>query len=220
MIQECEDPARANHKDYLEWSKNYFWIGDSKNKGLGLFAKNGVDLKALDWSNQYKDHSVKYFLPCRVNDYFDLVGIWAHRNNSPNFGYIGQVWKYLQVNRDKIGNTILTGDFNSNVIWDQWDRWWNHSNVIHELGEIGIESWYHRFFKEEQGKETQPTLYFRKSDQRVYHIDYLLGPNNLLSKLTHLEIGTLENWIAFSDHMPLLCDFSVPISNNQDLDTQ
>jgi hypothetical protein len=33
---------------------------------------------------------------------FNLLAVWTHRNNSPNFGYIGQLWKYLQVNKDKL----------------------------------------------------------------------------------------------------------------------
>ena len=68
------------------------WIGDSKNKGLGIFASNKLEIKLLDWTNSYLDHNVKHFLPCSVNGDFDLIGVWTHRNNSPNFGYIGQFW--------------------------------------------------------------------------------------------------------------------------------
>ena len=54
------------------------------------------------------------------------------------FGYIGQMWKYLQLNKDNIRNKniIIGGDFNSNKIWDVWDRWWNHSDVFNELEEL------------------------------------------------------------------------------------
>lgn len=66
-------------------------MGDTKNKGLGIFTKKNIALKKLDWANVYKDHNVKHFLPCSVNEEFELLlAVWTHRNNSPNFGYMGQ----------------------------------------------------------------------------------------------------------------------------------
>ena len=207
IIQECENPAEIQHEKYQNWAKNYLWIGNTKNKGLAVFARSDFELKKLDWSNQYKDHFVKHFLPCSINQEFDLLAIWLHRNNSPNFGYIGQLWKYLQVNKNNLKNTIIAGDFNSNVIWDQWDRWWNHSDVVNDLREIGIESLYHRYSGEEQGKETIPTLYFQRNQEKPYHIDYVFGPPEFSKRLINFEIGKIENWLRLSDHMPIFCEF-------------
>jgi len=208
VIQECEDPSRALDKNYINWATNYLWIGDTKNKGIGIFAKPHIILKKLDWSNTYKDHTVKHFLPCSVNDEFNLLAVWTHQNNSPNFGYMGQFWKYLQVNKDKFQNTIIAGDFNSNVIWDQWDRWWNHSDVVRELNEIGIKSLYHLFTKDEPGKEIAPTFYLRRSLARPYHIDYVFASDQFASRLHDLTIGTYGDWIHISDHTPLCVTFS------------
>jgi len=215
VIQECEDPIRANHPNFQSWAKNHLWIGESKNKGLGIFVKEGIKLELLDWSDKYLDHTVKYFLPCRINRSFNLLGVWTHRNNSPNFGYIGQFWKYFKINGESMKDSFIVGDFNSNVIWDEWDRWWNHSDVVRELGHIGLESLYHKFHGEHQGKESIPTLYFRKSKAQFYHIDYIFGPNNLLPSLSKFEIGKHEDWLYFSNHMPIVCEFSFPITLNQ-----
>lgn len=59
IIQECENPAETNHKKYNDWAENYLWIGDSKNNGVGIFATNGIKLKKLNWSNTFKDHTVR-----------------------------------------------------------------------------------------------------------------------------------------------------------------
>lgn len=206
IIQECENPIESKDKKYQEWAENYIWIGDSKNKGLAVFAKPEIKLEKLDWTNQFSDHTVKHFLPCKINEDFNLLAIWTHRNNSPNFGYIGQLWKYIQINKDKLNESIIAGDFNSNTIWDQWDRWWNHSDVVNELNELGIESFYHRFTGEFQGKETKPTLYFQRNLNKPYHIDYIFGAKKFTDKTIKIEIGEFDKWIVKSDHMPIICE--------------
>ncbi|GAA5225463.1 endonuclease/exonuclease/phosphatase family protein [Membranihabitans marinus] len=207
VIQECENPAETQHKGYKQWTANYLWIGDTKNKGLGIFAKNNIELKRLNWSNQYKAHKVKYFLPCSINNDFDLLAVWNHRNHSTIFEYIGQFWIYLQINKLKLNNSLIIGDFNSNKIWDKWDRWWNHSNVVAELKEIGIESLYHYYWDEEQGSESNPTFYMHRKLEKPYHIDYAFGSKEFLTRLKTMQIGAENHWLKFSDHLPIICEF-------------
>lgn len=203
IIQECENPLESKHNEYQNWAKNYLWIGDTKNRGLGIFAKPELILEKLDWTNIFKNQPVKHFLPCRINNDFDLLAVWTHRNNSPNFGYIGQLWKYLQVNKEKLNGTLIAGDFNSNAIWDKEDIWWNHSDVVNELKGYGIESIYHKFIGEEHGNETIATSYFQKKIARPYHIDYIFGPEKFIERAKKIEIGQVDRWLKLSDHMPI-----------------
>ena len=207
IIQECENPTTSGYKKYTQWADNYLWIGDTKNKGLGIFASPDFKLEKLDWTNNFKDHTVKHFLPCKINNDFNLLAVWTHRNNSPNFGYIGQLWKYLQVNKDNLKGTLIAGDFNSNAIWDQWDRWWNHSDVVKELKAFGVESLYHKLTGEEHGKESIPTLYFQKKIERPYHIDYIFGPEKFAGLTRKFEVGQAEIWLKLSDHMPIFLEY-------------
>jgi len=204
IIQECENPDVCVDTFYKEWATNYLWIGDSKNKGLGIFASESISLSKLNWEPVFKDHTVKYFLPCEVNSEFTLLAVWTHYNKSPNFGYMGQFWKYLQLHKTKMGNIIIAGDFNSNAIWDEWDRWWNHSDVIRELNEIGIESLYHLHTREVQGQETTPTFYLQKNVHKPYHIDYCFASKKISEKLTEMKIELYESWKHLSDHAPML----------------
>ena len=214
VIQECENPAEAKDKKYKDWAAtNYLWIGDTKHKGLGVFAKQNIKLERLNWSDTYKDdittiadHKVKHFLPCSVNGHFDLIGVWTHHNNSPNFGYIGQFWKYLQVNKSKLNNSIIAGDFNSNAIWDESDRWWNHTDVINELKEIGIESLYHKIRNEKHGKESQHTFTHRAL-KKSYHIDYCFASKLFADKVKIVTVEPFEKWKHLSDHSPLIFTF-------------
>jgi hypothetical protein len=154
-----ENPNEVEYpKEFKICMPNYIWVGDNKNKGLAVFSKHKLK------DNLWDSGGNKYFISCRVSDGFHILGVWCHYANSPTFGYIGQMWKYLKLNKDNIRDKdiIIGGDFNSNKIWDVWDRWWNHSDVFNELKELGIKSLYHLYYNEEQGKETIPTLYHKK----------------------------------------------------------
>lgn len=201
IIQECEDPSQSNDAHYKAWAVNYLWVGKSKNKGLGIFSRKENLLTPLEWETD----GLESFLPCRINNDTTLLAVWTREANSPTFRYIGQFWKYLQKHKAKLSpnQTIICGDLNSNACWDVWDRWWNHSDVVKELDEIGIKSLYHLHTEEDQGKETQPTFYMHRKVERPYHIDYAFLSNDFASSST-LSIGKAEEWLEFSDHMPVV----------------
>ena len=149
------------------------------------------------------------FLPCKINNRFILLGVWTKKANSEVFGYIGQLWKYLQLHKKKLVNeqVIITGDLNSNVKWDKWDRWWNHTDVVNELEEINIKSLYHIIKNEEQGKETVSTFYLQRKLEKAYHIDYTFLSSNLIDNESRLFIEDKNIWIKHSDHMPIVISF-------------
>ena len=205
IIQECENPINYPNTPYELWGTNHLWIGNSKNRGLGIFARRDIDLLPLNWSDYYSDHQVKLFLPCLVNNDFQLLGVWTKQNSSPNFGYIGQFWKYLQINLPKLNKILIAGDFNSSKKWDQWDRWWNHTDVVRQLKEKGIESLYHTYYQEKQSEERIPTFYHHKNPEKPYHIDYFFG-SPCFQSMESFSIGKPINWLHLSDHMPLVLD--------------
>lgn len=205
VLQECENPALSKNAHYAEWARNSLWIGSNHNKGLAVVAKDHISLRRLAWDGQ----NLESFIPCLINDEITLLAVWTKQANSPNFAYIGQLWKYLQLHKDKLpkSKTLVVGDLNSNNCWDEWDRWWNHSDVVRELQEIGIYSLYHHQNRQLQGAETQPTFYMYRKLSKPYHIDYVFLSDDLLAS-SHLEVGKPETWLALSDHMPLKVDIT------------
>lgn len=201
VVQECEDPSQCKDMHYKSWANNYLWIGNSKNKGLGIFCKKDILLTPLEWESD----GLEYFLPCKINDTITMLAVWTRQANSPTFGYIGQLWKFLQKHKAKLPTTqaVICGDLNSNACWDVWDRWWNHSDVLKELEQIGINSLYHLKTGEQQGKESQHTFYMHRKAERPYHIDYAFLSNDLASSST-VSIGKSEEWLEYSDHMPVV----------------
>ena len=201
IIQECENPEQTADKIYKKWASNFLWIGENKNKGLGIFCKDPLKLT----HNKWETNGTKYFISANINKRFNIVAAWNHHANSPNFGYIGQFWKYLQANKHLMTSSIIiAGDFNSNKIWDEWDRWWNHSDVVRELEDINIRSLYHEHFKELQGKEKTPTLYLQRNVKKPYHVDYVFADRKTFGKIKNIEIGKRSEWLKCSDHMPII----------------
>ncbi|MEN9538973.1 MAG: hypothetical protein RLZZ126_1208 [Pseudomonadota bacterium] len=101
--------------------------------------------------------------------------------------------------------TLILGDLNSNVIWDKPDRWWNHSDVVEELHDAGLKSIYHHQTNEREGKETVPTFFLQRNEQKAYHIDYAFASDDCLTRCS-ISIGDKSKWLHLSDHMPLCVD--------------
>jgi exonuclease III len=200
VIQECENPNESSCPDYRAWASNYLWVGGNKNKGLGVFAKPEIALASLDLDAG----TLESFIPCTLNERFVLWAVWTRQANSPTFRYIGQLWKYLQKHKAALSgkDAVVIGDFNSNVCWDAWDRWWNHSDVVRELEELGIYSLYHAVKGEAQGSESSPTFYMHRKREKPYHIDYAFLSKMYLPSAS-LEVGNPSIWLEHSDHMPL-----------------
>ena len=207
IIQECENPELSG-KLFQDWAKSgdHLWKGDNKNKGIGVFARTGLSLRPLDWPDDW----LQSFLPFRVNGHINMVGVWTKENSSPTFKYIGQFWKYLQKNKERLAceSVVICGDFNSNKRWDVWDRWWNHSDVVRELEKIGVVSLYHKLHGEPQGEESQPTLYLHRKLTRPYHVDYAFASERLCDG-AEISVGQAHQWLEYSDHTPIVFDLPI-----------
>ncbi len=207
VICECEDPARAKVKEYVEFAgDNYFWVGDLHWKGLGIFAKENVKIEKIEGLNE----NYKNFIALRVNDSFNLLGVWAMDKDKEKGlpPYVQMIHDYFDANDDLFDeNLIMCGDFNSNAIWndlhkakDSEGNDKNQTNLNKKLNSKGLFSAYHELTGEKQGKETQPTFYQSRHLDQPYHIDYVYTGKG---RVTAFQIGDAYRWIELSDHMPI-----------------
>lgn len=195
VIQECENPELSNNAGYKKFAgDNYLWTGDYKSKGLGIFAKGDVKLTENSWDA----NGHKFFISCKVNDSFDLVGVWTARP------HVEEYFDYQEINKEKYTtDTVLIGDFNSNVIWDKKHKGKSHTDVVRILSQIGLTSAYHTCFNEKDGCEKKPTFFLQRKIEKPYHIDYCFMSHD---KINSFSVGDYDDWHLFSDHMPLFVD--------------
>ena len=200
VIQECENPAEAKVNEYKEFAgDNYFWTGDLHYKGLGIFAKDHVKLEKLE---DFCDTSFKNFIALRVNDSFNLLGVWAMPK------YVEMIHDYFDANKELFDeNLVMCGDFNSNAIWnnqhkskDDNGNAKDQTNLNKKLNKCGLISAYHYLTDEKQGKETQYTFYQYRHLDEPYHIDYVYAAKD---RVIGFKIGDANKWIELSDHMPI-----------------
>ena len=205
VIPECENPAKIG-----EWSEfsDWVWVGDNENKGLGVFARNGISLELADDDV----NESQYVVPVEVDGARNLLAVWAMNDETvPRKRYIGQVYTGLRQYRDFVNSdTIVAGDFNWNVEWDESPKSplvGDFRETVEILNERGMNSLYHRQRNAEFGNEDDPTFYMHKKRARPYHIDYIFAPESVTESVREYTVGTYEKWVDASDHMPAIVRF-------------
>lgn len=194
VIQECENPNFYKGSDYYSFAANYIWVGDSKNKGLGIFADSSIGLYRNNWDSD----SLRYFISVNINHKFDLVGVWACKP------YIEEYYKYQSIHIDKYNdNTILIGDFNSNKIFDKKHKDKNHTNTIKLLEEKGLISAYHYIYSDNQGEEKINTFYMYRHLDKGFHLDHCFVHKD---KIINFEVADSKDWLNYSDHIPIILE--------------
>ncbi|GIX59450.1 hypothetical protein BK744_09510 [Bacillus thuringiensis serovar zhaodongensis] len=209
VISECEQPEKWGQIDKERGIYKFLWEGDNPNKGIGI----------ITFDKRYKieihpdyDKSFRYIVPIKVsagNQEFIMFAVWSQKGETRYSSYIGQIYlaleKYASLLKEPC---IIVGDWNSCKQYDRIKRVKTHSEVVEFLEGFGIKSAYHHLSEEEQGDESRATHYFRKEKARPFHIDCLFTSKIFLNELESIEIGSYEEWIQFSDHMPISAKFN------------
>jgi exodeoxyribonuclease-3 len=211
IVQECADLERLRDKTSAHFPDSAVWVGENPNKGLGVFGFDGYKVEL----HQSYDASISIIAPIVVScpKPFHLLAVWAF-NRGDNWGRIkpGPFLDALEKYKDFVETapTIIAGDFNNHIRWDKPGHAGNHRNAVDKAESMGFVSAYHHARNCDQGKETEPTHYWRdrKKDGPTYHIDYIFVPKNWTRNLRKVTVGSFEDWCGsgLSDHVPLTVD--------------
>lgn len=207
VIQECE---QLNSLTFDSDGNPESMIRCGGKKGVGIFSFRGYHLEIYE---EY-DESIMYCIPLRVygRHRFNVIAVWAMPNHISEQSYIGQIQKALTTYHSFINEcaTLVIGDFNWNMIWDDPRRMRSLGKVIRVLDTYHIRSAYHYYFREKFGNESRMTFYMSRKATRGYHIDYIFAPTSWCAAGLNVEVGTYDEWCQRSDHCPLIADFTIP----------
>ena len=197
VVQECEEELSG-----LPDGASYQWIGHNPRRGLGVISFRG-DIKV----DQSLNSAWTYFLPINASG-FKILAVWAFNHRTGKYGDDGDGYPLSVLPQLdpwlKGSNSLILGDFNNSVIWDKRKGTNNFADIAGRLGEKGFKSAYHEFSGEAYGQESESTFYHTKKRDKSYHIDYCFYPSRV--DLVDVQIGTYEDWIEHSDHVPVIVD--------------
>lgn len=213
VVSECESENKLKFGDLTPKPTDFFWYGDSDNKGIGIFSYADYKFELLKSFNP----RFRFIIPLKVTGKdcsFLLFAIWAMDNKEkPEARYIGQIWLAINYYSNLLSlPCVLTGDFNSNKIWDYKERVGNHSDMVEYLQKKNVFSLYHRQEKVDHGKEKHPTFHMYRNVDKPYHIDYFFASDLIFKEGFEISVGKPENWIDLSDHVPLTLELKARTS--------
>ena len=207
IIQECEDPSSSPITEYKNWAGKHLWVGENRNKGIGVFTRHGHTTELCDLSTGGN----KLFLPFKLNNSVNFLAVWTKGSTKKLDGYIAQLWSYLQLNIQHLEakKSIIIGDFNSNAEWDAKRPERNHSAVVNLLNNLGMKSLYHLDKDEPHGKENEPTFFMHRNISKGYHIDYCFASSQIITNPHSLRLEKPSEWLDKSDHVPMLIQLNI-----------
>jgi hypothetical protein len=185
------------------------WVGSNPNKGLAVVSFTGSGLE-LDGS--YRDTN-QYVAPLHVHGPkpFRLLAVWDHNDRKEGLNRrAGPLLRALDDSLEfcRSNDLVVAGDFNNNPQWDRPNGPNNMARISQELMKRGLVSLYHSRSGLAFGAEAQATYWHYRNRTKPYHIDYIFVPTIWLKNMVSFELGTFEEWYQFSDHAPLIAEFT------------
>ena len=202
VIQECENPLVIDSEEYKDFASNYFWVGENQYYGLGIFARDNIKLELVNLD----DKGLRYFIPVRVNDDFNLLGIWTNPDmeGSKVIHYPKEITKYYEAHKDSgffNEDMIICGDFNCDVRLVNKTHGKNVFEMMDNLSEVGLIDAYHYLNDENQGEESKSTFFMNRNLSKPFHLDHIFASKE---KIKNLQIPNPEYWMTLSDHVPII----------------
>ena len=235
VIGECANPAKSKNKKYKEFAKNYIWIGEYKNMGLGIFAKEDIQLDLiadvknelaedyLCWGNGNDVHVGKLAEEDRKFEEIKKMGLLMEfRHFIPvtvdgTFNllavwampeYVEMIHDFYNANKglfDK--NLIICGDLNSSILFDERGehKGKNFGMLIDKLDGHGLVPVYHYINEDEIPGHESKPTHYWQ-----YNLNQPFHLDHVFANpdiVDDLDIIENEKWLKLSDHLPLVFDF-------------
>lgn len=184
IVSEVEDIRKISFLDNVT-NKVYRRI-EGDQKGILFFSFSDDEIIPIENNN----YGIRYTIPVVFRGK-KILGVWIKG------GYIEDLYTYSAINLSDLKNSIIIGDFNSNVIWNKKHGERNHTKFDLMMRGINLYSAYHHQYKENLGEETKGTFYMYRKIDKSYHIDYAYIP---IESEFDFSISD-KDVLKYSDHM-------------------
>jgi exodeoxyribonuclease III len=140
-----------------------------------------------------------------------VLGVWSVP--APGRRYGDEVLAVIQAHAERIagGNVAVAGDFNIDAhgVGNGGGGVALFAAIVQSLSDLGLISAYHAWTDEAPGLESAMTHFHLRRADRGFHIDYCFIPASWRSAIRKVSIGAPDEWLPYSDHMPLLVDLAL-----------
>jgi hypothetical protein len=210
VIQECASPERDAARGWMPPCSDRDWIGFNADKGLGIFTFGGLKLR------RHKGFSDAFALAlpvevwgrCRLN----LLGLWRADGRRIPAGATNDPLAALCYYRRFISTpwSVVAGDFNllpQQMSLRPGQR--GQLSIVELLARAGLRNADTLPTADTVGDPLRRTHYHQRKPGRGFVVDYLFAPRREAARLTRFEVGDPREWLPWSDHVPLVAEFTL-----------
>ena len=187
---------------------SYVWITNnhqnSKPKGLGVLAFNGIELISLP-----RDEEMEIYIPLEIKSpelNFNLLAVWnfywaCKQGRFKNLrGEDCLEWSAIKRYADFLKDpALMVGD------WNFGPKCYPESfaRLSDRCSNLGLKSLYHEFNTLPLEETNHPT--FKTTRNNFHHIDHIFGSSHFFDSMTNLTVGSFDD-VVLSDHTPLFLE--------------
>jgi len=206
VVPECAEMTDISVELGADPIRTFIWKGDNPNKGIGIVSYGDYSLNL----HYAYDPRFRLIIPLEVAgpESFVLVAVWMLRCQDTR-SYVEHLLRAYEYYRTIFrGRTVIwAGDFNASVRFDPELRQFKFADFISMAEADQIQSMYHRQNECAHGDESDGTFFMNRHADKKHHIDYVFASKELLDSGFEVDVGSHQDWMEHSDHMPLICDF-------------
>ncbi len=210
VIQECASPERDAARGWCPPCSDREWVGFNADKGLGIFTFGNLRLR------RHKTFSDAFslYLPVQVSGrcQLNLLGLWRADDRKLPAGSTNDPLAALRYYRRFVStaSSVVAGDFN--LLPQQMSQrpgQGGSSSIIELLARAGLRNADTIRPPASAEDSLRRTHYHQRKPGRGFVVDYLFVPRREAARLSLFEVGNPRDWIQWSDHVPLLAEFTL-----------
>lgn len=196
IVPECGNSENIVVPDNYQ----FYWTGNFKNKGLGVFVSKEHKQEIPSWTNL----NLSFAIPVIIDDKWLLLAVWPTKiKGVTSDSYVDILLEILEYYKGYIlqYKSIIIGDFN--IISSSERTGKNSPYLIFDWMQVhDLKSVHHIFLNEAYGKESSPSYYHLFKETSQFFLDYAFTN----AEIVNYKLYTWDETNRMSDHVPVVVE--------------